>query len=231
MRNAYLRFAIAIVSLTACGGSSSGDDDDDNGVDAATAVCGNGACEAGETPASCAADCDTSTCGDGTCDPDENTSTCPADCPAPACSPTDPTSCSGETVCIAGSCENAFGRNYHIRVIGAVFTEKKANGDSWDLAGGLPDGKTTVKIDSVAATTPVINDTLTPDWNFLSSPTLIPGGAVLQIDVVDSDVLGDDPAWSCTNNPLSADLIRGGARCSGVGALADAHVDIAFEPI
>ena len=49
-------------------------------------VCGNGACEGGETAASCAADCAGPTgpvCGNGTCEGGETLLGCPADCAEP----------------------------------------------------------------------------------------------------------------------------------------------------
>lgn len=59
-------------------------------------VCGNHACEAGETPANCATDCQTQTqpvCNsNGTCDAGETTANCPDDCkpsPEPAPKPID----------------------------------------------------------------------------------------------------------------------------------------------
>lgn len=44
-------------------------------------VCGNGACEAGENPASCAPDCASGPmCGNGFCEPGETPASCAADC-------------------------------------------------------------------------------------------------------------------------------------------------------
>jgi len=45
-------------------------------------VCGNGACEAGETPQTCAADCkpDGPKCGNEKCEEGESAATCPSDC-------------------------------------------------------------------------------------------------------------------------------------------------------
>jgi hypothetical protein len=44
-------------------------------------VCGNGACESGETQQDCPTDCKSgTTCGNGLCDQGESVSSCPADC-------------------------------------------------------------------------------------------------------------------------------------------------------
>ncbi|MEO8699610.1 MAG: hypothetical protein ABI867_06180 [Kofleriaceae bacterium] len=227
------RFALGLAVLCgACGGGGgSGDDDDDAPVDARPPIddCGNGTCDLDETTASCPADCQP-VCGDGVCEVGETISSCAEDCASATCTVGDPNSCTGETICINNTCENAFGRNYKIKIASAVFTEKKANGDAWDIAGGLPDGKATITINNVATTTPVIGDTLMPVWNFVTPPTLIPGGTILKIEVVDDDVAADDAGWACQNNPLTAELLRAGARCSGVGALANAHVDFSFTP-
>lgn len=60
-------------------------------------VCGNGACEGGESAASCAADCAVSgpVCGNGACEAGESAATCAPDCSAagPVC---------GNGVCEAG---------------------------------------------------------------------------------------------------------------------------------
>lgn len=245
-----LRCALVIVA-TGCG-AEDGDDGMPGTPDAPAASCGNGTCEASETPTSCSADCSVDACGDGTCASNESSTSCPEDCDAVCgnsiCEPgetisscaadcasasctADPLSCTGETVCINGTCENAFGRNYRIKVVSAVFTEKKGNGDAWDIGGGLPDGKVTLTVNGTAVTTPTVNDTLTPTWNFRTPPTLIPGGTNIKMEVLDDDVAADDLGWLCVNNPLTADLIRAGARCSGTGPLAPAHLDIKFEPI
>jgi hypothetical protein len=239
MTNLTFRCAVAFgVLFGACGGSEEGGTPQ---PDAAEASCGNQRCEPGETPASCSVDC--STCGDGMCQPEESPATCSqdcqtvcgngtcevgetisscaADCATASCTVGDPNSCTGETICIANACENAFGRNYRITVVDGVFTEANANGSAWDIGGGLPDGKVTVRLNGAAHTTPSVDDTLMPTFNFVTPPLLIPGGSRLEIVVVDADV---------KNEPLTADLLRAGARCSGTGPLSGAHVDLAFTP-
>jgi hypothetical protein len=248
----YLLRIMLCLAVAACDGGNDVNDPPapDAPPEETPAMCNNGICEAGENSTSCSADC--STCGDGTCQAEETSvtcsedcqpicgdgvceigetiSTCAEDCASASCTVGDPASCTGETICIAGTCENAFGRNYRITVVAGVVTERNANDDAWDVGGGLPDPVVTLTINGVTHTSQVINDTLEPTWNFVTPPTLIPGGTVFAIDAADSDIAADDAILACINNPLTANLLRAGARCSGVGALADAHVDVKFTP-
>ncbi|HEY5928076.1 MAG TPA: hypothetical protein VIV11_40595, partial [Kofleriaceae bacterium] len=57
---------------------------------------------------------------------------------APPCSASADT-CSGETICIAGTCEAAFGRLYDIRALAVTLPTTDAAGYAWDFAGGAPD--------------------------------------------------------------------------------------------
>ncbi len=67
-----------------CGGSTCGQC---NGGVTPPVTCGNGACDAGETTATCPADCPAvpAVCGNGTCEAGETNATCPADCPVKMC--------------------------------------------------------------------------------------------------------------------------------------------------
>ncbi|MEO7735555.1 MAG: hypothetical protein ABIY55_31665 [Kofleriaceae bacterium] len=58
-------------------------------------VCGDGVCNANESPSNCAVDCPTSACGNGICESGESSSSCPSDCGPP------PTVC-GNGVCESG---------------------------------------------------------------------------------------------------------------------------------
>src|SRR4030095_6788743 len=71
--------------------------------------CGDGVCQAIETPQTCRADCSTTTpvCGNGKCEGNETTATCPGDCPPPLtpCPPS--ASCRAECPAVppAASCD------------------------------------------------------------------------------------------------------------------------------
>ncbi len=193
-----------VVLLCVVMGCTSSDDDDDG-----AAVCGNAVCEAGESSLTCPGDC-------------EGTATC---------SPANPGSCGGETICINQQCVPAFGRNYVFTVTNGVFTQRDDTGATWDAAGGLPDPLVILTINGVDFTTPAVADTLTPTWNFVTPPVLVPGGTVLLIAVYDEDLTANDLGWACQANPLTADFLRGGGvSCNGQGALNGATVTVAIRP-
>ncbi len=196
-----LRVAFALCIAAGCV-SDSGDDDGGG------PVCGNTVCEAGESSL-----------------------TCPSDCTSATCSPSNPSSCGGETICINSQCVPAFGRNYVFTVTNGTFTQFDDTGVPWDAGGGLPDPFVVLTINGTAYTSPTIDDTLTPTWNYATSPVVIPGGTTLRIDVYDEDLTVNDPGWACQANPLTADYLRGGGlACAGQGALAGANVNVTVRP-
>lgn len=146
------------------------------------------------------------------------------------CDPAVSTSCGGETICIGQECVQAFGRNYVFTVRSGTFPQFDRSGDPWDAAGGLPDGFVVLTINGTPFTTRAVQDTLTPAWNQATSPTPIPGGTVLLIEVYDEDLTDDDPAWACQANPLTADFLRGGAiTCQG-SALPGSNIIVDVRP-
>jgi hypothetical protein len=106
---------LAVSSLTACTNATCGNigPGADAGSDGGVAVCGNRACEPGESAATCPADCSSPppVCGNHACEPGESAATCPADCssPVPVCgnhacesgesAATCPADCSSPPVC------------------------------------------------------------------------------------------------------------------------------------
>lgn len=169
-------------------------------------------------------------CGDLVCEGGETALSCADDCGGATCSPSDPTSCGGETICIGGACVPAFGRNYVFTVRAGTFPQFDSTGAPWDAAGGLPDGFVVLTVNGAPFTTATTQDNLAPSWNAATGPTLVPGGTVLRIDVYDEDLTVDDLAWSCEANPLSASLLRGGAMRCAPPALPGASVDVDVRP-
>ncbi len=92
VRNGEDTFGDLTDTYTFAGGSSG------NGVP----VCGNAACESGETEMSCPADCISggAVCGNSQCESGETTMNCPSDCGIGACVP----ACTGSNTCVNGIC-------------------------------------------------------------------------------------------------------------------------------
>lgn len=89
---------VAFLLLAFAAGCETTDDDDGDG----SYVCGDGACEVndGESEYNCRKDCADPQCGDGTCDAGETPSSCRADCEEPpVCRGDFPVDCQDGTGC------------------------------------------------------------------------------------------------------------------------------------
>jgi hypothetical protein len=206
--------ATSVVALLAAScGRDDGDDDD-------RPFCGDGTCGRGETAATCASDCAASAgpvCGDRLCNGNETAATCSLDCGPPPCSVADPSSCAGETLCVAGGCVAAFGRAYTIVVQSAFIPQFKPDGNTWDAFGGAPDAFAVIFLNAQSlGATHAIADNFTPVWNVATPPTPIAAGSTLRVDVYDQDVSANDGILSCSVAPLTADILHGGeVACMG----------------
>ena len=133
------------------------------------------------------------------------------------CSAGDVNGCSGEQVCVGGSCEDAFPRWYNITLRSALVPSDN-RGMGWDVLGGLPDPMAfLIQNGEVVGSTPTASDTVTPFWN---EDFIIEMNAFdqLEVVVVDVDVAVDDDITSCDYGVLSAAQIRGGdLSCYGTG--------------
>ncbi len=201
----------------------------------AGSICGDGICNNGETLETCAIDCPAGGvfCGDGVCNGNESTSTCTADCQITTCS-TQPDNCTGENICVSGTCVSAFGRVYRIVVVDGMISAADSNGDDWDAFNGLPDPMVQLTLNgTVIGTTASRENTLSPVWNQYAT-AVIPAGSSFVVKVLDHDVQLDDTMFTCQSNPLTANLLRihGSpyASCSGTGAISDSKVRIYFAP-
>jgi hypothetical protein len=183
----------------------------------ATALCGDGICSGTETSGTCSQDCPS--CGNGTCEANETSAGCPSDCASGACTVA-PDNCTGDTVCISGTCAPAFGRVYKLVIAGGAVPEKTTTNEAWDPFGGLPDPYVNAFLNSTFAfATSYKTDTLSPAWNE-STVVTIGAGSKLQLDVKDDDFDVDGSMFSCFSVALGADVLRkhGGAymaTCSG----------------
>ncbi len=101
-RWAPLAVATLLAALAAC----SDDTNSPGDVDVDEPKCGDGTCDAGETPDSCPADCEDEpdSCGNGTCDAGETPDSCPDDC-APEESCADDGDCGPGEICEGEACQ------------------------------------------------------------------------------------------------------------------------------
>jgi hypothetical protein len=148
-----------------------------------------------------------------------------------ACPPSNPFTCTGDTICIDELCQPAFGRNYVFTVVSGTLPSMDEAGASWDEAGGLPDVFVELTVDGVPYATPVVVDSVTPAWNFTTPPVAISATTTTRVGVYDDDEPTDDGAWACTSNPLMVEFLRaGGLNCSGPGSLPGARVMVTVRP-
>jgi hypothetical protein len=136
---------------------------------------------------------------------------------------TAPDNCTGDNICMSGSCVPAYGRVYKLFIANGSMPEKTAQNEAWDSFGGLPDPLVSAFLNTnhVFDTT-YKSDTLSPIW-IESDTVTIPTGSKLQLDVYDSDIDVDGLMFSCFNVALTAERLRkpGGspvATCNGTNA-------------
>jgi len=146
-----------------------------------------------------------------------------------------PATCAGETICVSGTCKDAFPAKYSI-VVNASLAPKAPGGDCWDDPFcGDPDLLVTVSFDGrVVGMTSEQGGTFTHD--FVDEPivaTLTKGGQ-LQLIAYDVDLDTNDVAATCTAS-VTLDLIKGGViRCSAasgqstVGATIEREIPVAM---
>lgn len=185
-------------------------------------VCGDGTCAGDETTATCSRDCPASGpyCGDGTCDADETASSCSADCEpvSPGSCTSSPDSCTGDNICMQGSCVQAFGRIYKVSVTSGVMPQFNSANQTWDPAGGAPDPYVQITLNGTdVAHTTYVDNTLTPTWNQSANMTIV-GGSTFKIAAWDADLpyYPDVLMFACQSAPLTADQLRAGSLdCNG----------------
>ncbi len=188
-----------------------GGDDDGSGMQ--TASCGDHTCSSSESNASCPADCPAAaTCGDGTCSGSESATSCATDCGPQTCT-SSPDSCTGDNVCVSGSCVAAYGRVYKLYVYDGKMPGRDANNAFWDYdvfssPDELPDSYVELFLNGAEiGTTAYKSDTVMPMWNEAKTIS-VAAGSKIDLKVWDSDTDFDALMFSCTNVSLTADVLR-----------------------
>ncbi|HVV81781.1 MAG TPA: C2 domain-containing protein [Kofleriaceae bacterium] len=123
-----------------------------------------------------------------------------------------PTTCTRDTICIAGACVPAFDRQYVFTVRNATIRAKSPDGSAWDPHGGAPDPYAVVTLNgSQILLTETLTDTYNAQWTAASLPVVVPAGSILTLDVLDKDDGNpDDGIYTCKWQ-LTADNLHGGA--------------------
>lgn len=116
--------------------------------------------------------------------------------------------CEGDTICIAGACESAFGRLYDIKNVRVQVPTTDPNGEAWDVGGGAPDLLVDVLVNGVSVSrSGAVADMFSATFPgpFSVQPV---GGGSLAVQVFDEDLTTNDLAYVCSAAPLTADLLR-----------------------
>ncbi|MDX2008682.1 MAG: hypothetical protein SFW67_00745 [Myxococcaceae bacterium] len=140
----------------------------------------------GGAPGCSSATCATGCCLNGTCQPGTQPLACGTN--AVACA-----TCMMGTTCQQQQCLVDPASMWRIAPVSAQIAMRKANGDTWDTGGGLPDVFVTVFCPATAGSgtrTPTIDDTLTPRWTMGSC---VMTASALQMTGFAFSVTDDDP--------------------------------------
>lgn len=121
-----------------------------------------------------------------------------------------------------------FGRAWTFTVESATITATKSDGTAWDGDGSPPDPFVKVMLNGgLIATTPELEDTRTPSWDFATNPVVIQAGDSLSLAIFDGDVLSDDTIGTGCPITLDAAFVNaGGATCTGPQATIQITVDV-----
>ena len=87
--------------------------------------------------------------------------------------------CGSDQVCLQGSCNVAYGREFAFAIVSAAIPEvDPSTGEHWDVPGGLPDPIAFGLVNNqVVYTTATIDNTLAPQWSNESFAIVINDGA------------------------------------------------------
>ncbi|MEQ9495384.1 MAG: C2 domain-containing protein [Deltaproteobacteria bacterium] len=132
-------------------------------------------------------------------------------CELPPCDPLAPASCSGETVCIDGSCVSAFPRFYVLTVGAVTVASRDANDECWDVGCGAPDPFAVVMLNDerIGATT-TRQDVFEATFDEAFDLEMTAGSEVAVL-VGDEDISENDLVLSCVLSSIDGDTIRGRA--------------------
>jgi hypothetical protein len=137
------------------------------------------------------------------------------------------TPCSGDNVCISGSCQPAFPQFYTITITSVHFAERDLNGNCWDDPGcGAPDPEIEIKLNDVQVEELDLDD---DNFDLTLNETVevyLVGNSTLEIELQDDDVVDDQEILECRFAPLNAENIRNAdLSCMQNGNMIEARID------
>jgi hypothetical protein len=116
--------------------------------------------------------------------------------------------CEGDTICIDGACDAAFGRQYRFSTISVVIPEDN-EGEPWDDEAGGPDPFVEVRINAalVVLRTSVTTNRLEASFAESGDATLQEGDGIF-VQVYDEDPDGNEEVYYCSTDPIDLDFLR-----------------------
>lgn len=111
------------------------------------------------------------------------------------------------------TCEIDAATRWDLLVISGKLPATNEDGGSWDVSGGPPDAFVRAFFnDAKVGETSNISDTLEPAWNEVLVENMRADEIDrLYIEVIDSDLIGDDLISACNLPPFAFDIFDGGA--------------------
>lgn len=127
-------------------------------------------------------------------------------------------SCTGESICVSGSCAAAYPRVYALTGLQLMAPTTKPDGSGWDVGGGAPDLFVEIAVnDALVAETLVQGDSFSAAFAGPFRVSLI-AGASLELRMLDEDVAANDHVFTCLASPLTAaQLRRRELQCTSTG--------------
>ncbi len=142
-------------------------------------------------------------------------------------------SCSGERVCIAGTCEAAFNRFYRVTIRDGELPATKPEGGLWDEGTEeqtRPDPYVVIKVDGVEiGRTSTQQDTWFPTWNEVGEAQFI-AGSRLEMTLFDEDLIADDQIFACSADPITPDFLRERDLICRASQIDDLFFTVRVEP-
>jgi hypothetical protein len=139
--------------------------------------------------------------------------------------------CTGETICVSGSCVVAFPRTYEASAIMLTLRTTDPNGAGWDVGGGAPDPLVEIHVNGTkVAMTSTVQDSFSGNFAGPYAFELV-GGANLEFIAYDEDVTANDLAYGCGATPITANLLRSRElMCIGSGATQGNSIRVTVTP-